>query len=375
MMRNVDARLAGLIAWAWGAIAACGGAQQSVPGDTTAMVDAGTPSDGVDAQAGPAQGPTACGPAELGSTAPKMLDQRFWGYHGIGTDGTYVYYPAEQDGKLYQRSLDGGPPTTLVDVPYLRRVKSRGARVCWLADSVIACRVGGTTTVVHRAPPHPGPESKDYHRDFDFDDRDAYWIDVNSVWRAPLDASGPAVKLIDGEEATRSIAVAGNRVVWSTDVFQVVRSCEKANCASATELASFGRPPQAIIGLMAGDADSVYVPVHLSDDRGRRGGNLVRIPAAGGTKQTLVECMEESPVAVFVEDGAAYLLAHSGTSAWDPESAHSEGGSIYALAPTGGGLRRLATGQAYPAHFATTPKQLMWINEWGRGGQIMTLAR
>lgn len=318
---------------------------------------------------------TACGAAEIGGTQGVLLDHLFQGYHGVGTDGTYAYYPAAADGKLYRIALSGGRPMTVRNEPYLRNIKSRGDRVCWLSAFVIACSVaGGEPVILHRTRAPVPRDDWDYNRDFDFDDHDIYWIDSDSVWRTSLDGSGPETRIRGGEESTKSIAVAGDRVVWTTDDFSVVRSCDKKNCSAPDDLTSWGRPPFAITGRIAADATYVYVPVHLTDKSNRRGGKLVRIPAAGGPVEPLVDCLDESPVTVGVDGTTAYLLAHAGYTILTPPDTEA-GGSVYAVPLAGGNLRRLATNQPFPAHLALTPGRLLWINENGRRGELLMLPR
>lgn len=334
--------------------------------------DGGTRPEPGDGGAAPAR--TACGAAQIGAERPRMLDRYFQGYHGVGTDGVDVYYPAELDGVLYRVPLAGGRPTTLLSQPYLRNVKSRGTRVCWMSEGVIACKDGGGPVVlVHMVTEPRWHDSWDYHRDFDIDDTDAYWIDATSVWRAPLAGGGPATLVASGEERTKSIAVGADRVVWSTDVFSVVRSCDKRACTTPVEHVSWGRPPFAIIGRMAADATHAYVPVHLSED-GRRGGKLVRVPLAGGPLETLLDCLDESPVNAALDGPDVYLLAHGGRDDWSLQGS-TAAGSVYALPRAGGALRRLATGQPYPSHIAFAPTSVVWINEWDRQGQVMALDR
>ena len=113
--------------------ASCRAAGVTEVGDATAPVDpSGGPLDGGPASTTPDAGPTepalsptACGPARSDSTPVVLLDRNFWGYHGVGTDGAQVYYPASADGQLLRVPLDGGRPAAFTDQPYLRNVKSR----------------------------------------------------------------------------------------------------------------------------------------------------------------------------------------------------------------------------------------------------------
>lgn len=339
-------------------------------GDVSVPDDAGV-APGVDAADVTAPPLTACGAATIEPKAPMMLDHDFWGYHGVGVDGTYAYYPDSLDGRIMRIPLAGGRPTVVVSQPYVRNIKSRGGVVCWMSANAIVCRdASGALKTLHEASGH---DDWSVHRDFDFDDTDMFWIDLHSVWRVPMAGGSAPTLVIDGEETTKSVAIAGDRVVWSTDEFSAVRSCTKTSCAPV-DLTYWGRPPTAIIGRLSADASHVYVPVHLSDKSGRRGGKLVRIPVAGGPVETLVDCLDESPVTVGLDSGRAYLLTHAGQTDFSMQGS-TAGGSVYSLQTAGGDLRRLATAQPYPVHIAFAPQALVWMSEWDRRGELMLLAR
>ena len=131
----------------------------------------------------------ACGDALVSANAPKTLDQSFGGYHGLATDGAYLYYTSALDGVLVRQPVGGGDPEHVADVPYLRNVKGHGDRVCWMSPAQIACRKadGPIYVVVQRT---WNGDDWSQMRDFDFDDANAYWLDENSISRAPIGGGG-----------------------------------------------------------------------------------------------------------------------------------------------------------------------------------------
>ena len=321
-----------------------------------------------------ANGTSACGPVVAPTAEPKTLDRHFWGYHGVASDGVDVYYTGKVDGQVLRVRGSGGKPEQVSSLDYMRNVKGHGGRVCWMSESVIECvDAGGKPWRVHSSGGRG--DSWATFRDFDFDGAHVYWLNQHSVWRAPIDGNGPATLVIDGEDDTRTIAVTGDRVVWTTETFATVRSCEKAACASPIDLVSFGRPAAAIFGGLAADAQHVYVPVHIPGKDGRRGGQLLRIPAAGGAAQTLTSCLDESPVNVAVDATTAVLVTHGNLEGTTQFGSPRQGGSVIAIPLDGTTPRLLAERQSYPAHVAITPTAIFWMNELDRQGELQTLAR
>ncbi len=323
---------------------------------------------------------SACGRVELSDVPPKRLDHLFQGFHGIATDGAFVYYPTAADGELHRIPIGGEKKPELVRAqPYIRAIKAHGTRVCWMFPDGVGCLDAsqGPSDVV-KVERYPR-DSWSYFRDFDFDETHVYWLDEHALWRAPLDRSAPPSTLATTAETTRAIAVGGGRIVFGTEDFSSVSTCRTADgCSASNALVSYGRPPQAILGSLATDGRFAYVPIHLADDTGRRGGRLVRVDLDTGEKRDLVSCLDESPVAVEVDGSTAILLTHATEripTKVDSAGQPLAGGSVWSIPLDGSMPRRLANEQPHPVHAALLPDRVFWINDNDRRGELMVLAR
>lgn len=308
------------------------------------------------------------------------LDHLFQGFHGIATDGAFVYYPTALDGELHRMPISGDQKPELVRAqPYIRAIKAHGTRVCWMFPDGVGCLDAGLAPMdVVKVTRYPSDSWK-YFRDLDFDDTHVYWLDEHAVLRAPLDRSAPLETIATTSETTRTLAVGGGRIVFSTEDFATIYACSVADrCSAPTALATYGRPPAAIVGSIATDGRFAYVPMHLADDAGRRAGRLVRIDVTTSEKRDLVSCLDESPVAVEIDRTNAILLTHSAATIatkLDMAGQPLGGGGVWSLPLDGGRPRRLADEQPHPAHAALLPERVFWINENDRRGEVMTVPR
>ena len=319
----------------------------------------------------------ACGRPIEETIAPTIVrDELGAAESGVASDGKYVYF-APHDVQVARVPLDGGIPELVAVREQLRLLRAHGPRVCWRSLITIECHDEDKKPFeVHSVGATGRLDEHREYRDFDFDDTYAYWMIEGTVFRAPLDRSSPPVELFRGTEIGRTMAVAGGALVFSTEDFATIYVCRADDCAQPKELVSFGRPPSAIVGRLATDGRFAYVPVHLGDDTGRRGGKLVRIALDTGEMRELVTCLDESPIAVALDGDTVFLTTHA-KGTWVREtSSILEDGSVYAVPVDGSRPRRLARGQPYPSRIAALPDRVLWMNENNRlDAQILMLRR
>lgn len=295
---------------------------------------------------------------------------------GVATDGKYVYF-APGDRQIARVPFGGGMPDLVAVLEQLRMLRAHGPRVCWRSLITIQCYVEDQKPVeVHSVGATGSIDEHREYRDFDFDETHAYWMIEGTLFRAPLDRSSPPVELFRGSEIGRTMAVAAGALVFSTEDFATIYACRVDDCAHPRELVSFGRPPAAIVGRISTDGRHAYVPVHIADDAGRRGGKLVRIALDTGEVRELVSCLDESPIATALEGDTVFLTTHA-NGTWVRETASAiQDGSVYAIPIDGSRPRRIARRQPYPSRIAALPDRVLWMNEKNRfAAEILSLPR
>jgi sugar lactone lactonase YvrE len=279
----------------------------------------------------------------------------------IAIDATHIYLvtgsakPAENS--ILKIPIGGGTPTEIVSKePRPGSLALTATHVYWTAAAAGVRRVlksGGTPAVLTPA---------SYAFDIALDSTHAYFTNAENqtgeLRKLPLEGGNVTV-MATGQTSPGSLALSASKAYWTIGL-----GSGFDGAIMSTDLSSMGgsgTPLLASQGLplsIALDATHAYFTAY-QDPSNPNGGAVVRVPIAGGPRQVLA-WEQLRPQSVNVDDQDVYWVNFGG---YNVDNTYLQNtGTVLRIAPSGGAVTVMASGQNGPLALIVDANNIYWTN-------------